>query len=127
MRHLTIANAQQCGLCRLSWCSDTACLAVVAAFLLLLHTQAAALLRRHPKVEELDLSGLDGSHTSHLGQPPVLSIRSFVLQVAPHLTKYVNMRMVGPLAAVTTCPSCSSKAGRSGQKVSCLQCSALLA
>ncbi len=56
----------------------------------MLSHQAVALLRRHLKVEELDLSGLDGTQALCAIQPPPLSIRGFVLKVAPYLTKCVS-------------------------------------
>jgi hypothetical protein len=51
-----------------------------------LHTlQAAALLQRHPRVEELDLSGLTGQHEDF--NSSACGILSFVEHVATHLQR----------------------------------------
>jgi hypothetical protein len=47
--------------------------------------QAAALLQRHPRVEELDLSGLTGLREDF--NSSACGILGFVEHVAPHLQK----------------------------------------
>jgi hypothetical protein len=89
------------GCCITSWCPKR-CL------LLLFHCpQAAALLQRHPRVEQLDLSALQGPAEQGGADGTV----GFVQQIAPHLTRCVLTGLSWAAAALChehpgTCSSC---------------------